>query len=87
MTDLLLMLWLIFGSLYALNIAICLVSLHINAKNPVPTGWLIRSTIVSSITTIVFFPLNMFGLTPASTKAISLYKILSEGYKESQKQL
>lgn len=86
MTDLLLTLWLLFGSLYALNISICLLALHFNAKNPVGNSWLVKSIIVSAIITIAFFPLNMFNLSPAKTKAAKLYKVLSQGYQEYQKQ-
>jgi hypothetical protein len=84
MTDLLLTLWLVFGSLYALNISICLLSLHFNAKKPVSNSYIVKSIVLSGIVTIAVFPLNIFNLAPAKTKAAKLYKVLSEGYEEYQ---
>jgi len=83
MTDLLLTLWLIFGSLYALNISLCLLALHNKAKK-VSKSWVIKSVVVNAILVIALFPILMFDLAPAKTKAVKLYKALSKGYEEYQ---
>lgn len=84
MTDLLLALWLLFGSLYAFNISICLLALHFNAKSPVGKSWLVKGIIVNAILVIVCFPILIFGFSPPRAKAVKLYKVLSKGYEEYQ---
>lgn len=84
MTDLLLTLWLLFGSFYAFNISICLLALHFNAKSPVGKSWLVGGVVVNVILVVVCFPIVVFNLSPPRAGAVKLYKVLSEGYEEYQ---
>ena len=78
MTDLLLTLWLVFGSFYALNISLWIVKIYKTDTNSPHFLHVSFGIAVMAVMTVITFPIQMFSLESPRKKAFGVYSILKE---------